>query len=195
MTVAEQGIAVMGDMSAEPSMEEILSSIKRIIAEEESGPTRGRRMGRVVQAPVEEEGDEDEVLELSEPVEAVAPEPQPEPQPAVQPERRPEPVAVAPEPVHVEPKPVSQPVTPPAAAAAPAAEAIVSSQTVAASRGALDQLARLMIKPEPGSDGTLEGLVREMLRPVLREWLDANLPGMVEAMVQSEIKRITGGLR
>jgi len=196
MTVAEQGIAVMGDMSAEPSMEEILSSIKRIIAEEESGPTRGRRMGRVVQAPVEEEEDEDEVLELSEPVEAVAPqpEPQPEPQPAVQPERRPEPVAVAPEPVRGESKPVSQPVTPPPAPAA-VPEAIVSSQTVAASRGALDQLARLMVKPEPGSDGTLEGLVREMLKPVLREWLDANLPGMVEAMVQSEIKRITGGLR
>jgi cell pole-organizing protein PopZ len=196
MTVAEQGIAVMGDMSAEPSMEEILSSIKRIIAEEESGPTRGRRMGRVVQAPVEEEEDEDEVLELSEPVEAVAPqpEPQPEPQPAVQPERRPEPVAGAPEPVRGESKPVSQPVTPPPAPAA-VPEAIVSSQTVAASRGALDQLARLMVKPEPGSDGTLEGLVREMLKPVLREWLDANLPGMVEAMVQSEIKRITGGLR
>ena len=196
MTVAEQGIAVMGDMSAEPSMEEILSSIKRIIAEEESGPTRGRRMGRVVQAPVEEEEDEDEVLELSEPVEAVAPQPEPQPEPpaAVQPERRPEPVAVAPEPVRAEPKPVSQPVTPPPAPAA-VPEAIVSSQTVAASRGALDQLARLMVKPEPGSDGTLEGLVREMLKPVLREWLDANLPGMVEAMVQSEIKRITGGLR
>jgi cell pole-organizing protein PopZ len=196
MTVAEQGIAVMGDMSAEPSMEEILSSIKRIIAEEESGPTRGRRMGRVVQAPVEEEEDEDEVLELSEPVEAVAPQPEPQPEPpaAVQPERRPEPVAVAPEPVRAESKPVSQPVTPPPAPAA-VPEAIVSSQTVAASRGALDQLARLMVKPEPGSDGTLEGLVREMLRPVLREWLDANLPGMVEAMVQSEIKRITGGLR
>jgi len=196
MTVAEQGIAVMGDMSAEPSMEEILSSIKRIIAEEESGPTRGRRMGRVVQAPVEEEEDEDEVLELSEPVEAVAPQPEPQPEPpaAVQPERRPEPVAVAPEPVRAESKPVSQPVTPPPAPAA-VPEAIVSSQTVAASRGALDQLARLMVKPEPGSDGTLEGLVREMLKPVLREWLDANLPGMVEAMVQSEIKRITGGLR
>lgn len=196
MTVAEQGIAVMGDMSAEPSMEEILSSIKRIIAEEESGPTRGRRMGRVVQAPVEEEEDEDEVLELSEPVEAVAPQPEPQPEPpaAVQPERRPEPVAVAPEPVRAESKPVSQPVTPPPAPA-DVPEAIVSSQTVAASRGALDQLARLMVKPEPGSDGTLEGLVREMLKPVLREWLDANLPGMVEAMVQSEIKRITGGLR
>lgn len=199
MTVAEQGIAVMGDMSAEPSMEEILSSIKRIIAEEEGAPTRGRRMGRVVQAPVEDiddEEDEDEVLELSEPVAAVAPqpEPQPEPQPVIRPERRPEPVAAAPEPAGAEPQPVNPPVTPPPAPAA-VSEAIVSSQTVAASRGALDQLARLMVKPEPGSDGTLEGLVREMLRPVLREWLDAHLPGMVEAMVQSEIKRITGGLR
>ena len=200
MTVAEQGIAVMGDMSAEPSMEEILSSIKRIIAEEESGPTRGRRMGRIVQAPVEDEEEEDEVLELSEPVEAAAPQPEPQPeprpapQPAIQPQRRPEPVAVAPEPVRAEARPVSAPVPPPPAPAA-APEAILSSQTVAASRGALDQLARLMVKPEPGSDGTLEGLVREMLRPVLREWLDAHLPGMVEAMVQSEIKRITGGLQ
>lgn len=192
MTVAEQGIAVMGDMSAEPSMEEILSSIKRIIAEEESGPTRGRRMGRVVQAPVPDEEDEDEVLELSQPVEAA--ESQVTAQPPVQPARQTEPAAVTPEAPQVAAEPASAPAQDPVTPPAPSLDsgAIVSSQTVAASRGALDQLARLMVKPEPGSDGTLEGLVREMLRPVLREWLDANLPGMVEAMVQSEIKRITG---
>ena len=39
---------------------------------------------------------------------------------------------------------------------------------------------------------SLEGLVREMLRPMLREWLDANLPGMVEDMVKAEIARIAG---
>ncbi|MDG5748061.1 DUF2497 domain-containing protein [Qipengyuania sp. XHP0207] len=39
---------------------------------------------------------------------------------------------------------------------------------------------------------SLEGLVREMLRPMLREWLDANLPGMVEEMVKAEIARIAG---
>ena len=49
-----------------------------------------------------------------------------------------------------------------------------------------------MIKPDAGSDGTLEGLVRDMLRPMLAEWLDANLPELVEAMVAKEIARITG---
>ena len=41
-----------------------------------------------------------------------------------------------------------------------------------------------------GSD-TLEGLVREMLRPMLAEWLDAKLPAMVERLVAAEIERIT----
>jgi len=38
-------------MSAEPSMEEILSSIKRIIAEEGESPVRGRRVGRATPPP------------------------------------------------------------------------------------------------------------------------------------------------
>ena len=56
----------------------------------------------------------------------------------------------------------------------------------------LDTLSKLVVKPEaPGSD-TLEGLVREMLRPMLRDWLDQNLPSLVESMVAREIERITG---
>jgi cell pole-organizing protein PopZ len=39
---------------------------------------------------------------------------------------------------------------------------------------------------------SLEGLVRDMLRPMLAEWLDRNLPGMVERMVKAEIARIAG---
>lgn len=39
---------------------------------------------------------------------------------------------------------------------------------------------------------SLEGLVREMLRPMLAEWLDQNLPGMVEDLVKAEIARIAG---
>ena len=39
---------------------------------------------------------------------------------------------------------------------------------------------------------SLEGLAREMLRPMLAEWLDANLPGMVEDLVKAEISRIAG---
>jgi cell pole-organizing protein PopZ len=42
---------------------------------------------------------------------------------------------------------------------------------------------------------SLEGMVRDMLRPMLAEWLDTNLPGMVEKMVQAEIARIAGKRR
>ena len=40
---------------------------------------------------------------------------------------------------------------------------------------------------------TLEDLVREMLRPMLKGWLDDNLPGMVERMVRNEIERVSRG--
>lgn len=180
----------MGDVSAEPSMEEILSSIKRIIAEEGEVPTRQRRQPRPVPSPVADD-DSPEVLELSDPmplrmkVEAAAaraaesamravaepaPAPAPAPEPVVQ-------VAAA----------VQAPVE-----EDDAEEAIVSPRAAEASRGSLEALSRMMVKPtEPASDGTLEGLVREMLRPMLRDWLDANLPEMVEAMVAREIARIT----
>jgi len=39
---------------------------------------------------------------------------------------------------------------------------------------------------------SLEGLTRDLLRPMLSEWLDTNLPGMVERMVRDEIARIAG---
>ncbi|MBD8679549.1 DUF2497 domain-containing protein [Sphingomonas sp. CFBP 13720] len=69
---------------------------------------------------------------------------------------------------------------------------MVSDRAAEASRGTLDQLSGMLVKPEtPGGD-TLEGLVREMLRPMLRDWLDAKLPGMVETMVAREIARISG---
>lgn len=156
----------MGDISAEPSMEEILSSIKRIIAEEgEGGQVRQRRPQRA--APPASAASEDEVLELSEPIGA-PPSPSPEPAPA------------------------------PARAAAPASpggavmnDTILSTQAVAATRGSLEALSRMVVRPEPDSDGTLEGLVRDMLRPMLREWLDTNLPAMVEDMVSREIAKIT----
>ena len=176
----------MGDLSTEPSMEEILSSIKRIIAEEGDGaPQRGRRPSR---APLSAAGqmpaeDDDEVLELSDPM----PAPRPAPEPAVQPQ----PQRIR-EPQPVEQRMVAPPAASPAVAEPARPERIVSPEAAAASRGALDMLSRLMVKPEPGSDGSLEGLVREMLRPMLREWLDANLPELVETMVAREIKRITG---
>lgn len=68
-------------------------------------------------------------------------------------------------------------------------------------RGAMqDNLAALAMLAEPGAkpqivrsgETSLEGLTRELLRPMLAEWLDKNLPGMVEKMVQAEIARIAG---
>lgn len=169
-------------------MEEILSSIKRIIAEEGDQPARRGRPARLVSAvpPSLAEAD-DEVLELSEPLPAPRPEAAepaetraaPAPRPAQETRAMPEP-RLAPERRAPEP---SEPPEPP--------EPIVSSEAAAASRGALEALSRMLVKPEPGTDGTLEGLVREMIRPMLREWLDANLPEIVQTLVAREIKRIT----
>lgn len=59
---------------------------------------------------------------------------------------------------------------------------------------ALALLAEPGAKPQIVRSGetSLEGMVREMLRPMLAQWLDQNLPGMVEEMVQAEIARIAG---
>lgn len=43
-----------------------------------------------------------------------------------------------------------------------------------------------------GSEMTLDGLIRAMLEPMLKTWLDANMPEIVERMAQAEIKRLTG---
>ncbi|MFW2852738.1 DUF2497 domain-containing protein [Sphingomonas sp. TX0543] len=156
----------MGDASAEPSMEDILSSIKRIIAEEGESVQRSRRpsvrpVPSIVPPPPANEPEE--VLELSHPMPTVP--------------ESPPPVATA------SFAPPEQPIR--------KGEAIVSQQTADATRGALDALSRLLVKPEPESDGTLEGLVREMLRPMLRDWLDSNLPVIVESIVAREIAKIT----
>lgn len=160
----------MGDFSAEPSMEEILSSIKRIIAEEGDGTAQTRtRRPRPAPANSREESYGDEILELSEPAPS-------------QPSRE-----EAPSSMHLGGPPSSEP---PRAAAS--AEPILSASAAEATRGPLEALSRMIVKPDvPGSD-TLEGIVREMLKPMLRDWLDANLPQIVETMVAREIERISG---
>ncbi len=46
--------------------------------------------------------------------------------------------------------------------------------------------------PRPtGGDVTLDALVREMLQPMLADWIDRNLPDMVERLVQAEIRRMS----
>ena len=63
-----------------------------------------------------------------------------------------------------------------------------------------ESLAALSVMAQPGvapqivrsGETSLEGMVRDLLRPALSEWLDKNLPPLVEAMVAAEIARIVG---
>lgn len=181
----------MGDMSHEPSMEEILSSIKRIIAEDaEAGLSAAPRTKRAVTAPAAPvadatplpEADVDappagEVLELTETA------PEEDDAMAIAESAAPPAPIIAPDAVL---KPQTQ------AQAQPQSEPqIVSPDTVAASRSSIAALSALIVKPEVTGSDTLEGMVRDMLKPMLAEWLDARLPGIVEAAVREEIARIT----
>jgi hypothetical protein len=66
----------------------------------------------------------------------------------------------------------------------PRADAVVSS--------AFNQLATTMLS---GSARTIDELVEDLLRPMLRSWLDLNLPPLVERLVREEIERVSRGRR
>jgi cell pole-organizing protein PopZ len=76
-----------------------------------------------------------------------------------------------------------------AAAAAPAQQ-ILSRSTVSAVESAFNSLANTVLS---NNARTLEDLVKEMLRPMLKSWLDDNLPGLVERIVKAEIERVSRG--
>jgi uncharacterized protein len=67
---------------------------------------------------------------------------------------------------------------------------LISTETVRAVDSAFNTLAQTVIGQNAR---TLEDLVREMLRPMLKSWLDDNLPGMVERIVRAEIERVSRG--
>ena len=66
----------------------------------------------------------------------------------------------------------------------------VSPTTSAAVDSAFNSLAHTVLVQNAR---TLEDLVREMLRPMLKTWLDDNLPGLVERLVRAEIERVSRG--
>jgi cell pole-organizing protein PopZ len=66
---------------------------------------------------------------------------------------------------------------------------LLSREATAAVGSAFNTLTETVKKHEP----TLEDVVRETLRPMLKSWLDENLPGVVERMVEAEIERVTRG--
>lgn len=209
----------MSDPNAEqePSMEEILASIRRIISED---------------------GDEEESAEAAAPEEApepesvadeaapeLEPEPEPDPEPAEEVleltdevqddgtvvnlktgEEVDEEPSAAEEDVELEmidaeeePEPEPEPVPEPAleaAVEAAASERLVSDMPGMESVSTLSGLAaavdthRRAVDPSIGPK-TIEDLVKEVMRPMIREWLDANLPSLVERLVGREIERLT----
>jgi cell pole-organizing protein PopZ len=152
----------MGEINQDPSMEEILASIKRVIAEDgkaaaarpargsrpvEAQPVEGMLQKRSHEHDLDESIAEEDILELDDPV--------------------------------LE------------------GEGLVSEDAADASRQSLAALLAMREQPEPAppapaGNGPLEAVVREMLKPMLKEWLDRNLPDMVEELVTREIARITG---
>jgi len=144
----------------EPSVEEILESIKRVIARDnrETAQVERRRresagLGTEALIVADAEDDEDEVLDLDE---AVALED-----------------------------------------AAPPSSGLTTERTAESMR---ESLAALAMLAEPGAppqivrsgETSLEGLVRDLLRPMLAQWLETHLPAIVDRMVQAEIARIAG---
>ena len=138
----------------EPSVEEILESIKKVIARdnrETQAAERRRRESTGVVFEADEVDDADEILDLGDEL--------------------------------IETTPTDDGLT-----------------TESAARSMRDSLAALAMIAEPGAppqivrsgETSLEGLVRDLLRPMLAEWLDRNLPEIVERLVKAEIARIAG---
>jgi cell pole-organizing protein PopZ len=156
----------------EPSMEEILASIRRIIAEDGEQPAAAAPATAAPAAQPAAKGDE--ILELTEVVQDEHPAPNP--------------------PAAAEP-PQPAPEAPPMAEAV---DRLVSDAAAAASIAALSQIHELGPQNEkrmsdiPLGEGqrTIEDMERDMLRPLLKEWLDSNLPHLVERVVQEEVSRL-----
>jgi cell pole-organizing protein PopZ len=207
----------------EPSMEEILASIRRIIADDDATKTTQR-------APEPPRPEPPPIAPMTPPAPPVAAPPR-----SMEPERRfvPEPppmmvsdaiaeqssdildltesMAASPPPLPPAPPPMPESAPAfrtidgtsdlgfdeameklaPAPAFQPAEPSqLISSHTSAAVDSAFSALAQTVLVQNAR---TLEDLVREMLRPMLKNWLDDNLPGLVERLVRAEIERVSRG--
>ncbi|WP_428149105.1 DUF2497 domain-containing protein [Brevundimonas sp.] len=193
----------MTDTTAqEPTMEEILASIRRIISEDDAPaaeaaptpqpePVEEASPALMDETPsIQEPEPEEEILDLTDRYEAPAaqtigdldvtapadPEPEPFPTSFAEPER--------PAARESEPSTSSVPY-----------DSLVGESAAAASASAFAGLSAAFRQPEPVPTGgvgpTIDDLARSLLRPMLKDWLDANLPGIVEAAVKKEVERIS----
>lgn len=189
-----------GPLNKDPSMDDILASIRKIISDDEAraqvGSLRNANSGErpPVIPPAPPSPPRDDVLLLTEIVEepkSMSNE-QPTPLPAVEssnPAEMPQPVSEAP------------PAPPSLSMGAVKADSLVGDGVAGVASSAFARLNQAVqdsvpppaaTNPGPSVGGqTIEELVKEMLRPMLKEWLDTNLPPMVERYVEREIARLT----
>lgn len=175
----------------EPSIEEILASIRQIIADddEEPAPEASKEAAPEPVSPPPEpkpdvleltdiirddEPEEEIIVDLQEheEEEAAPPPPPPPPPPPLPPKPEPRPAP--------EPEPESD---------------TASILTDNAAHAALQGFARLasrtpIERPSHLAGVTLEDIVRDLMRPMLRDWLDQNLPPLIEKMVAKELQRL-----
>lgn len=140
----------------EPSVGEILESIKKVMARDSQAIAAGTPVARPVGHA------EDEVLELTQTVEA---------------------------------DDAARKVAADANGSPDSEPPLLGDERSASMRESLNVLAMLADpqSPAPGAgDASLQRLTRELLRPMLSQWLDANLPAMVERLVAAEIARLVG---
>ena len=175
--------------SNEPSMEDILASIRRIIADDQQATIAPKEAA----APPPGIPSDEDVLDLA--FEAVSAEPEPEtdsqddvdllfaePEPElVPPPLPPVPVAAPAEPVIAAPPPVPAPPVP------VVTSDLLSEASTASVSGAFASLSNTLLT---GNARTLEDLVKDMMKPMLKTWLDDNLPSIVERLVKAEIERV-----
>lgn len=203
------------DKAQEPSMEEILASIRRIIADDQAAkpsepapadfddildlaevaepvptPAPAIALVKPAPAPVEEPAPKPVSLDFDE----ISFEDLPDEPEEVEPPPAPKAAAKAPEPVIPEPEPAPQREAPPEIRAAPeprsASERLISPATDASVGNAFNLLAHTVLT---NNARTLEDIVQDMLRPMLKAWLDDNLPVVVERLVRAEIERVSRG--
>jgi cell pole-organizing protein PopZ len=170
----------------EPSIEEILASIRQIITDDDDKPAAPApapvaEKPAPAPEPVNAQSAIDDVFNLTPDMQTMTPAKAPEP--AFEPE--PEPIIdmMEPEP----PKPVFN------AAPEPDMSDILSERTRQSTIASMARLAGNMPinRPKPGMAAvTLEDIVREMLHPMLRDWMDGNLTPMVERLVQKELEKL-----
>jgi cell pole-organizing protein PopZ len=158
-------------------MEDILASIRRILNEDEPGQAP---------PPAPATTPEPEALALTEDMLVELP-----PSPADPPQ--PPPAAQA-----TPPDPAPQPSTPQPASAAPTPEAgaLLAPAAAAAASASVGDLLRAVAQGRGSAvhrgGPTIEDVVREEVRPLLKEWLDSYLPPLVERLVRAEIERVVG---